>query len=345
RRNVIARLTREDADNYDQVKAALLKKHRLSTEAFRQRFRQASRKPSQSWPEFAYNLKADFIEWLKSAGAHGDHDKVVECVATEQFFRELSEAVMFWVQDRLSEPNLMKAAELAEEHAMTRGLQGDSSGKAQRDKEGKKAFWSKKYEVGKPFPRRFASEGYFQKPKEKEVEAADRKVVYQPKPNSEGSKVFEKRRPSISFNCNEPGHFANSCTKKVAFHYVRDSEDNERLLEPYTRQMLVNGKDCRVLRDSAATMDVVHPTYVRPEEYTGDCAWIRQVVEEQSVCLPIAKVSISGPFGVLETEATVSSRLPLPYPYLFSNKSEEMLQQRGLRFANETVLALTRSKA
>ncbi|KAM7284978.1 uncharacterized protein ISCGN_031972 [Ixodes scapularis] len=137
---------------------------------------------------------------------------------------------MFWVQDRLNEPNLVKAAELAEEHAMRRGLQGDSSGKAQRDKEGKKAFWSKKNEVGKPFPRRFASEVSFQKPKEKEVEAANRKVGYQPKPNSEGSKVFKKRRPSICFNCKEPGHFAASCTKKVAFHYVRDSEDNERLL-------------------------------------------------------------------------------------------------------------------
>ncbi|XP_040076046.1 uncharacterized protein LOC120848149 [Ixodes scapularis] len=185
--DVIARLTREDADNYDQVKAAFLKKYRLSTEAFSQRFRQASGKPSQSWPEFAYNLKADLIEWLKSAGAHGDsfiisahgdHDKAVECVATEQFFRELPEAVMFWVQDRLNEPNLVKAAELAEEHAMRRGLQGDSSGKAQRDKEGKKAFWTKKNEVGKPFPRRFASEVSFQKPKEKEVEAANRKVGY-----------------------------------------------------------------------------------------------------------------------------------------------------------------------
>ncbi|KAG0428376.1 hypothetical protein HPB47_024639 [Ixodes persulcatus] len=177
--DVIARLTREDADNYDQVKAALLKKYRLSTEAFRQRFRQASRKPAQSYPEFAYNLRADLVEWLKSAGAHGDHDKVVECIATEQFFRELPEAAMFWVQDRLTEPNLLKAAELAEEHAMRRALKQD-----------------------------------------------------------------------------------------------------------------------------------------RP-----------------------------GPFGVLETEAAVSSSLPLPYPYLFSNKSEQLLLERGLSFSHETVLALTRSKA
>lgn len=92
-------------------------------------------------------------------------------------------------------------------------------------------------------------------------------------------------------------------------------------------------------------MDVVHPSYVRSGDYTGDCAWIRQAVEEQSVCLPIAKIIISGPFGVLETEAAVSSNLPLPYPYLFSNKSEQLVTQRGLSFSNETVLALTRSRA
>ncbi|KAG0426960.1 hypothetical protein HPB47_025986 [Ixodes persulcatus] len=92
-------------------------------------------------------------------------------------------------------------------------------------------------------------------------------------------------------------------------------------------------------------MDVVHPSYVRTGDYTGDCAWIRQVVEEQSVCLPVAKVLITGPFGVLETEAAVSSSLPLPYPYLFSNKSEQLLLERGLSFSHETVLALTRSKA
>ncbi|KAG0438412.1 hypothetical protein HPB47_017021 [Ixodes persulcatus] len=345
--DVIARLTREDADNYDQVKAALLKKYRLSTEAFRQRFRQASRKPAQSYPEFAYNLRADLVEWLKSAGAHGNHDKVVECIATEQFFRELPEAAMFWVQDRLTEPNLLKAAELAEEHAMRRALKQDRPGnaKAQGDKESRKAFSSKQNEARGAFPGQSAGERSFEEPKKKVDRAGEGRVSDTAKQNGENTKTFEKRKPAVCFNCKEPGHFAVNCAKKVAFHYVRENEDNDRLLEPYTRQMAVNGKTCKVLRDSAATMDVVHPSYVRTGDYTGDCAWIRQVVEEQSVCLPVAKVLITGPFGVLETEAAVSSSLPLPYPYLFSNKSEQLLLERGLSFSHETVLALTRSKA
>ncbi|XP_064469850.1 uncharacterized protein LOC135384584 [Ornithodoros turicata] len=92
-------------------------------------------------------------------------------------------------------------------------------------------------------------------------------------------------------------------------------------------------------------MDVVHPSYVTQADYTSDCAWIKQVVEEHSVCLLIARVTIEGPFGVLVTEAAVSKNLPLCYPYLFSNKSDQLLKERGQCFSEEVVLALTRAKA
>ncbi|KAH7955374.1 hypothetical protein HPB52_000796 [Rhipicephalus sanguineus] len=55
-----------------------------------------------------------------------------------------------------------------------------------------------------------------------------------------------------------------------------------------------------------ATMDVIHPSYVPADRFTGQCAWIRQVAQEDSVCLPVAKVLIKGPFGELETVAAVS---------------------------------------
>lgn len=46
--DVIARLSKEDAGKYDQVKSALLRKYRLSTEAFRQRFRNATKSAKES---------------------------------------------------------------------------------------------------------------------------------------------------------------------------------------------------------------------------------------------------------------------------------------------------------
>ncbi|XP_077489773.1 uncharacterized protein LOC144100768 [Amblyomma americanum] len=106
----------------------------------------------------------------------------------------------------------------------------------------------------------------------------------------------------------------------------------------------VNGKPCKVLRDSAATLDVVRPSYVTSEDFTGAVTWIKQVLEEHSVCLPMARVEISGPFGKLVTEAAVSKTVPLEYPYLFSNRSDRLLRERGQFFGEGKVQALTRSK-
>ncbi|KAH6940372.1 hypothetical protein HPB50_027103 [Hyalomma asiaticum] len=72
-----------------------------------------------------------------------------------------------------------------------------------------------------------------------------------------------------------------------------------------------------------------------------------QAVSEDSVCLPMARVDIEGPFGTLKTVAAVSKGLPEEYPYLFSNKSESLLNEQSKSFADveAQVLALTRSKA
>ncbi|KAG0411729.1 hypothetical protein HPB47_011134 [Ixodes persulcatus] len=54
---VVARLSAGAADDYDKVKSSLLKRYRISAEAFRQRFRNASKKSSEGYSEFAYGLK------------------------------------------------------------------------------------------------------------------------------------------------------------------------------------------------------------------------------------------------------------------------------------------------
>ncbi|XP_075750462.1 uncharacterized protein LOC142817296 [Rhipicephalus microplus] len=124
-----------------------------------------------------------------------------------------------------------------------------------------------------------------------------------------------------------------------------ESDENLELLRPYLHDLEVNGKPCKVLRDSGATTDIVHPSYITVDDFTGEVAWIKQVVEENSVCLPMAKVTITGPFGKLVTEAAVSTSLSLQCPYIFSNRSDRTLRERGQKLGEGTVQALTRSKA
>lgn len=84
-----------------------------------------------SSPEFAYDLKANLVEWLKGAGVFGDHDRVVEFVCIEQFFRCLPDQTGYWVHDQPDVKTVKKAAELVEEFSSHRNVQeeGNSSHK------------------------------------------------------------------------------------------------------------------------------------------------------------------------------------------------------------------------
>ncbi|XP_077548511.1 uncharacterized protein LOC144161784 [Haemaphysalis longicornis] len=341
--DVITCLSKEAFESYDEVKEALLRKYRLSPEAFRQRFRFA-KKGNESHIDFAFRLKADLIEWLKGEEAYDDRDKVVECIALEQFYRCVEDDVRLWLQDKLQEVKLNKAAELAEEYYTRRKLHY----KAVRVEKahGKDAF-RKKPEEGKQLERRsFRKDSPPTKETVGEGIDESRKSNSDAKQRADAARAFESRKQIICYNCKKEGHIAANCKQKVAFATIRETEKNMQLLEPYMQEINVNGKKCRALRDSAATMDVVHPSLVSPNDCTGECAWIRQVAEEQSVCLPIARVVIEGGFGKLNTEAAVSAALPEHFPYLFSNSSEQLLKEQGKSFFTSLAcMALTRSQA
>ncbi|KAH7958785.1 hypothetical protein HPB49_005074 [Dermacentor silvarum] len=148
--DVIARRSREDSEVYDKVKAALFRKYRLSTEDFPQRFRDARRGTP---PEFAYHVNVNLVEWLKSAQAYGNHDK--ECMMLEQFFRGIAEEVRLWVQDRMMELDVERAAELAEDYCMRRNFRSTPRRSERSDKAG---FGSGKPEGNKSFRRNFKPE-------------------------------------------------------------------------------------------------------------------------------------------------------------------------------------------
>ncbi|XP_077492152.1 uncharacterized protein LOC144103261 [Amblyomma americanum] len=260
---------------------------------------------------------ANLGEWLKEAKAYDESEKMMQCFGLEQFYRQLPEDIRHWVQDRQDVTTVSKAADLEEEFVSRRALD--------RKESPKKEYQNRKTsgERGQLF-----------------------KVKEHARSEERQKKAFEKRRAPVCYNCQKPGHMAAVCKNpKVVCLSVDSNEENLKLLEPYIRDLVVNGKPCRVLRDSAATMDVVHPSYVEPGQFTGECAWIKKAVEANSMCLPIANISIEGPFGVLHTEAAVSASLPMQYPYLFSNRSDQLLRQKDLVFGEGTVYALTRSKA
>ncbi|KAH6928887.1 hypothetical protein HPB50_020695 [Hyalomma asiaticum] len=148
--DVITCLSREAFESYDEVKEALLRRYKLSPEAFRQRFRYAKR-GNESHVDFAFRLKADLVEWLKGEDVYDDRDKVVECIALEQFYRCIEDDVKLWLQDKLGEVQLNKAAELAEEYYTRRNLHSRA---VRVEKAERKEGFPRKPDERKPFPNR-----------------------------------------------------------------------------------------------------------------------------------------------------------------------------------------------
>ncbi|XP_040073113.1 uncharacterized protein LOC120845340 [Ixodes scapularis] len=185
-----ARLTKDEAEDYEKVKTSLLRKYRLSAEAFRQRFRSAEKKPKESFPEFAYNLRANLAEWLKGVDAHGDHDKAVECIFLEQFLCRISEETRFWVQDKPDAKAVQRAAELAEEFATRRAL--DEKGHPRKEK----AFPPGKRDDGRWPGGRFSRDG-----RPKRVEGENRKEPAQTKgeagDGADGTVDHEKKKSRL----------------------------------------------------------------------------------------------------------------------------------------------------
>lgn len=226
---------------------------------------------SESYTEFVYKLKSNMEEWLKEEKAYGDHAKV-ECFLLEQFYNWLPENLRHWMQDRPDVNSVARAAELAEDFVTCRAREGSDSGR-----KGGPDFRFKPKRV----PVKTKEEPEIRNVRAVNTSESERNTEHA----LEQRRKIEARKPFLCYNCHKPGHIAAQCKKqKVVFLSISGRDENIELLEPYMHDLEVNGKPCRVLRDSAATMDVVHSSYVEPQMLTGECAWIKQAVVEQ--CMP-----------------------------------------------------------
>ncbi|KAH6939927.1 hypothetical protein HPB50_022328 [Hyalomma asiaticum] len=191
------RETVRHADDYNKMKARLLKKKfRLSVEAFRRRFRGAQNKMGETFQEFAFNMKANLIEWLKGEGVYEDRDRVVDLICLEQFSGFLDEEMRLWIQDRPWKRNTERAAELPDEYTVRR--------------------LSEKARV-----RPFNKQPLKDRPERKGTIAVKNAPEKEAKENSEKEKNFEPKKPLLCFRCQEPGHIAAGCRKPKLVFSVR----------------------------------------------------------------------------------------------------------------------------
>lgn len=102
----------ENNTDYDSVKETILAAYSISTEGYRQAFRNLSKPFNQTYSEFASEKLRAFKKWLKSAGVE-TFDKLINLLVLEEFKRKVPFSIMLHITDR-EETDLLKAAKIAD---------------------------------------------------------------------------------------------------------------------------------------------------------------------------------------------------------------------------------------
>ena len=116
-REVFTQLSVEQSSDYEAVKGAILKAYELVPEAYRQKFRNLSKKDGQTFVEFAREKEQIFDRWLLSMEVK-DFERLRQLVLVEEFKNCVYSEVRTFIEEQKAK-DLEKAAVLADEYYLT----------------------------------------------------------------------------------------------------------------------------------------------------------------------------------------------------------------------------------
>ncbi|GBM03075.1 hypothetical protein AVEN_95046-1 [Araneus ventricosus] len=81
-----------------------------------------------------------------------------------------------------------------------------------------------------------------------------------------------------------------------------------------------------ILLDTGSSIDIVSSNRVRPEHFTGEVVFVKQPLDAEFRCLPLAKVELQSPeFGCVVTKAAVIDAQLDSGWYFLINKTHELI--------------------
>ena len=89
----------------------------------------------------------------------------------------------------------------------------------------------------------------------------------------------------------------------------------------------VNGIEMPILRDTAATVNLICKKYVPLSMYMNETVWIQTPFEETAVCLQVAEVELDCDFGHIITKVAVLGDSFDQGKYLLGNKTASLLEE------------------
>ena len=317
-----AALPPDGARDYDEVKAAILRRYNINEETYRQRFRSLKVREGEAPRELVTRLTHLATRWTRECTSKKE---LLDLMIKEQLLRMLPEDVRIWVNKRKPK-NSQEAGELAENYLQARSTTGPKrSQKAEKlpttkcPKYGLHGHWARDCPLNRP--------------------EADAPSAKQPKDLQTRPRYLEN---VTCFKCNEKGHIAANCSRKSFYCSQGDSEPEGKQASRVCRRGTINRIYCTdTLLDTGSTKTLVRSELVSNKDLLGEettiCCAHGDVV---SYPLAAVKMSIGGENVV---KAGVSRTLPTSA--LIGWDVPQLMSLMGENRDSENVLAvMTRSQ-
>jgi hypothetical protein len=112
--DVYSRLPVEDANDYDTLKEALLKRFNLTEEGFKRKFKAAKSEENEAPAQFIARLQSYFMKWIELSGTTKTFKGLCDLMIRDQYIDTCPEDLALFLRER-AESDLTCVAKLAEQ--------------------------------------------------------------------------------------------------------------------------------------------------------------------------------------------------------------------------------------
>ena len=124
---VYTRMSDTDANDYGQLKKALLTRYNYTEVGYRKRFREVKPETEETPDQFVIRLKNYLTKWLELSGSSsGDFEAIVDLIVKEQFINPCSEELAVYLLER-GPKDLVELTTWAQQYLITHNQQLQSN--------------------------------------------------------------------------------------------------------------------------------------------------------------------------------------------------------------------------